>query len=280
MKHSRILLYAFLYSLMMLSCKSKNSSPSKELISELGLKRGEIISCGPPDAQFGAVNFEMTCNEKAKKDFNLAIELLHSFEYDESEKMFSKVIDETPECAMAYWGVAMCNFHPLWNPPTQAELQKGARSIAIAKSISTKSERESGYINAIGLFYEDWDKTNHHTRCIHFEKAMEKLHNKYADDHEAAIFYALALDAAADPGDKSYANQKKAAAILNALYLTEPNHPGIIHYLIHTYDYPGWLFWGCRQQKDMPKLPRRLHTRCTCHHIFLQGSVFGTTTFY
>ena len=229
---------------MMLSCKNKNSSPSKEVIAELKLKRGDVISCGPPDAQFGTVDFKMTCNEKVKKDFNLAIELLHSFEYDESEKLFSKIIDETPECAMAYWGVAMCNFHPLWNPPTESELQKGAKSIAIAKSINTKSARESGYINAIGLFYKDWDKADHHTRCIYFEKAMEQLHIKYADDHEAAIFYALALDAAADPRDKTYANQKKAAAILNALYAVEPNHPGIIHYLIHTYDYPGLAVLG------------------------------------
>jgi hypothetical protein len=119
------------------SCKRKNSGPSKELIDQIDLKRGDIISCGPPDNQFGSVDFEMTCNEKAKKDFNLAIELLHSFEYDESEKAFAKVIDETPECAMAYWGVAMCNFHPLWNPPTESELKKGAKAIEIANSIST-----------------------------------------------------------------------------------------------------------------------------------------------
>ena len=211
----------------------------------------------------------MTCNQNARKDFNLAVELLHSFEYDESEKLFSKIIDETPECAMAYWGVAMCNFHALWNPPTEAELQKGARSIAIAKSISTKSARESGYINAIGLFYKDWEKTDHHTRCIYFEMAMEQLHIKYADDHEAAIFYALALDAAADPRDKSYANQKKAAAILNALYAEEPRHPGIIHYLIHTYDYPGLAVLGLPAAKRYAEVaPSSAHALHMPSHIF------------
>jgi tetratricopeptide (TPR) repeat protein len=269
MKHFRVLLYVFLLSLMMLSCKNKNSSPSKEVIAELKLKRGDVISCGPPDAQFGTVDFKMTCNEKVKKDFNLAIELLHSFEYDESEKLFSKIIDETPECAMAYWGVAMCNFHPLWNPPTESELQKGAKSIAIAKSINTKSARESGYINAIGLFYKDWDKADHHTRCIYFEKAMEQLHIKYADDHEAAIFYALALDAAADPRDKTYANQKKAAAILNALYAVEPNHPGIIHYLIHTYDYPGLAVLGLPAARKYAEVaPSSAHALHMPSHIF------------
>lgn len=228
----------FLLAASILSCNNQNSTPSNELIKQLNLKRGDIISCGPPDAQFGSVDFDMTCDEKAKKDFNLAIELLHSFEYDESEKVFAKIIDETPGCAMAYWGVAMCNFHPLWNPPTEAELEKGSKAINIAKAITTKSAREAGYINAIGLFYKDWNTTDHHTRCVNFEHAMEKLYASYPDDKEAAIFYALSLDAAADPTDKTYAKQKKAGAILEALYKVEPNHPGVIHYIIHTYDYP------------------------------------------
>lgn len=227
-----------LFPLVILSCKNKNAFPSKDVISELNLKTGKVIACGPPDAQFGTLDFDMSCNEKAKKDFNLAVELLHSFEYDEAEKVFAKLIEAYPDCAMAYWGVAMSNFHPLWNPPTGAELQKGANAIAIANGINTKTEREAGYINAIGSFYKDWDKKDHQTRCVLFEKAMEQLYIKYPGDHEAAIFYALALDASANPTDKTYANQKKAGTILDALYKSEPNHPGIIHYIIHTYDYP------------------------------------------
>ena len=177
MKCRRHILWLLLLSwILIISCKNNNSIPSKELIDKLNLKKGAIISCGTSDKQFGVVSFEMTCNENLKEDFNLAIELLHSFEYDEAEKAFAKVIDEAPDCAMAYWGVAMCNFHPLWNPPTEAELKKGSKAVEIAKSITQKSERESGYINAIGLFYKDWDKLDHHTRCINFEKAMEKLY--------------------------------------------------------------------------------------------------------
>ncbi len=209
------------------------------MISRLQLKRGSIISCGPPDAQFGTVDFGTTCNASTKEDFNVAVELLHSFEYDEAEKAFAKVIEESPDCAMAYWGVAMSNFHPLWAPPTAAELQKGARAVEIANSIQGKSSRESDYINAIGSFYEDWDKKDHSARCLQFEKAMEQLYTKYPGDNEAAIFFALALDAAVSPTDKTYSNQKKAGDILNALYEKAPNHPGIIHYIIHTYDYPG-----------------------------------------
>ena len=239
LSNTSVWLFYILSVAALISCNRNNSVPSKELINQINLKRGNIISCGPPDVQFGSVDFEMTCNEKIKKNFNLAIELLHSFEYDESEKVFAKVIDETPGCAMAYWGVAMCNFHALWTPPSEAELKKGSKAIEIANTITKKSERESTYINAIATFYKNWNKTDHRTRCINYEKAMEKIHNTYPDDKEASIFYALALDASANPNDKTYTNQKKAGSILNALYLSEPNHPGIIHYIIHTYDYPG-----------------------------------------
>ena len=232
------LLYILIVS-PFISCNGNNSAPSKELINGINLKRGNVIFCSAADKQFGSVDFEMTCNEKTKKDFNLAIELLHSFEYDESEKVFAKIIDETPECAMAYWGVAMCNFHLLWTAPTETELQKGSKAIEIANNIKKKSERESAYINAISTFYKNWNKTDYHTRCINYEKAMEKIYNSYPGDKEASIFYALALDGSANPNDKTFANQKKAAALLKALYPSEPDHPGIIHYLIHTYDYPG-----------------------------------------
>jgi len=224
---------------VLVSCGAQSSDPSKEMIKRIDLKRGEIISCGPPEKQFGTVEFDISCDKKVKKDFNLAMALLHSFEYDEAEKVFARIIDEAPGCAMAYWGVAMCNFHPLWTPPSEPELQKGLKAIEIAKSLSRKTDRESAYIDAIEQFYKDWNKKDQVTRCISFEKAMEKLYVSYPDDKEAAIFYALALDASAKPTDKTYSNQKKAGAILQALYLGEPNHPGILHYIIHTYDYPG-----------------------------------------
>lgn len=220
------------------ACNS-NSNSSKDLISDLNLKKGNVISCGDPGKEFGAVNFDMSCDASVKEEFNLAMEMLHSFEYDESEKMFAKVIEKAPDCAMAFWGVAMSNFHPLWNPPTEAELIKGSKAIVIAKSISGKSEKETAYIDAIAAFYNDWQHNDHSKRCLNFEKAMEDLHARFPGDKEASIFYALALDAAADPTDKSYARQKKAGDILNALYPGQPDHPGIIHYIIHTYDYPG-----------------------------------------
>lgn len=200
------------------------------------LKRGEIISCGPADKQFGDVQFETSCKEKEL--FNLAVKLLHSFEYDEAEKVFAEIIDKEPGAAMAYWGIAMCSFHPLWTPPTEPELRKGAKASELAQSINSKTKREGLYIDAIASFYKDWDKIDHRSRCLEFEKGMEKIYREYPDDMEAAVFYALSLDASADPADKTFAKQKKAGAILNGLYSGHPNHPGIVHYIIHTYDYP------------------------------------------
>jgi len=233
-----ILSLSFIFCLA-LACNNKSSAPSKETISQVQLKTGPVINCGPPDKQFGSTSFANSCQPALQKDFNMAIALLHSFEYDEAEKVFAGIIDKDPACAMAFWGVAMCSFHALWTPPSDAELAKGARAIDIAAGIQPVSARETAYINALSAFYKDWQKADHRTRCLNYEKAMEQVHNSYPDDKEAAVFYALALDAAADPADKTFANQKKAGAILNALYPAEPNHPGIIHYIIHTYDYPG-----------------------------------------
>ncbi|CAN5714724.1 hypothetical protein BH10BAC3_BH10BAC3_00680 [soil metagenome] len=264
---SRVLF--FLPVTLMLACGGKHSNPSKELINQLHLKSGQLISCGPPDKEFGIVDFEITGSEKVKNEFNTAMELLHSFEYDESEKVFSKIINESPDCAMAYWGVAMCNFHQLWEPPTEADLKKGATAIEIAKSITRKSARESGYIDAIAAYYKDWNKTATKIRSINFEKAMERLHSTYPNDKEAAIFYALALDAAADPTDKTYTNQKKAGDLLNALYTAEPNHPGIIHYIIHTYDYPGIAKLGLPAARKYAMVaPSSAHALHMPSHIF------------
>ena len=222
-----------------LSCGKKNKIPSDEAINAINLKRGEIISCGPPSKQFGTVAFDMSCPEKVRKDFDLAIALLHSFEYEEAEKAFAKVIEQEPACAMAYWGVAMSNYHQVWpSPPSPVELEKGNKAIIVAQSLSEKTARESDYINAMAQFYKDWNKVDHRTRALNFQKAMESLYKKYPADKEAAIFYALALDGSADPADKTYSNQKKAGAILSGLYPNEPDHPGIVHYIIHSYDYP------------------------------------------
>jgi tetratricopeptide (TPR) repeat protein len=251
------------------SCNNTSSKSAGTIKQEIDLKRGAVISCGSTNNQYGEVDFNITGSEKSKEDFNLGVKLLHSFEYDESEKVFAKIIDANPECAMAWWGVAMSNFHALWTPPTEAELIKGSKAVEIARSINTKSERESAYIEAIAEFYKDWKKTDHITRCVRYEKAMEKVFAGYPEDKEAAIFYALALDASAKPTDKTFANQKKAAAILNGIYPSQPNHPGIIHYIIHTYDYPGLAELALPSARKYAEVaPSSAHALHMPSHIF------------
>ena len=268
MKQSLPTLTALLLLLLSFSCKEKNTNPTDQAIKELQLKQGTLISCGPPDKEFGSVTFETSCTAHAA-DFNLGMELLHSFEYDEAEKVFARIIAKNPGCAMAYWGVAMSNFHPLWAPPTQDELTKGAKALAIARNIPDESPIEQAYINALSKFYSDWENADHHTRCLRFEKAMEDLHTAYPNNTEAAILYALSLTAAADPADKTLANQRKAGALLMALYQQEPNHPGIVHYIIHTYDYPELAALALpAAQKYATLAPSSAHALHMPSHIF------------
>lgn len=225
--------------LLIVSCQPKKDQSQREAeLKSIDLIRGDIALCGSENGEFGTVNVDLSCIEKVKGNFNLATALLHSFEYAEAEKVFAKVIDEDPDCLMAYWGVAMCNFHPLWSPPGKEDLEKGSKVIALARSLESKSPRESDYLEAIATIYDQWDKLDYRARALKFEKATENIYKKYPDDEEAAIFYALALRTTAEPTDKSFRNQRKAGEILNAVFIKEPNHPGIAHYIIHTNDYP------------------------------------------
>lgn len=253
--------------LAMLSCAEKRPTPAKDTILALNLKKGALINCGP-SLQLGSLAFSISADAGIKDDFNLGLKLLHSFEYDEAEKVFARIIDQQPACAMAYWGIAMSNFHPLWTPPAAAELTKGAKAIALAGSLRA-SPKEADYIRAVGAYYEDWEKTTHRQRCLRFEQAMEKLHTTYPDDQEAAILYALALNAAADPADKTFQKQEKAAGILQALWPGQPNHPGIVHYLIHTYDVPALAARGLTAARKYAAIaPSSSHALHMPSHIF------------
>ncbi len=260
---------AWLILFLLLSCKKpQGNAPSQASIAEMNLKRGQIVTCGAPSFQFGSAAFPTTCNENSKEDFTLGIKLLHSFEYDEAEKAFSKVVDQSPDCAMAWWGIAMANFHPLWSPPTEDELRKGSKAIQIAQSLET-SPREKAYIEAIAAFYTHWETLDHRTRALNFEKGMEQVYKNNPDDKEAAIFYALALDAAADPTDKTFTKQQKAGRILQALYPSQPHHPGIVHYLIHTYDSPEMAEQGLTAARKYASIaPSSAHALHMPSHIF------------
>lgn len=229
---------AILLSAALAACKNNSQFSASELAASLELKRGSIISCGPADAQFGSLQFQITGSPRTQEQFTMGVKMLHSFEYEEAEKIFAAIIDKEPGCAMAYWGVAMSNFHPLWMPPSEAEFTKGIKALEIAKKLSAPSGKEADYISALSAYFTQGEKENHRSRCLRFEQAMQALHKQYAEDKEAAIFYALSLTAAADPADKTYTKQKQAGELLNRLYPGQPDHPGIIHYVIHAYDVP------------------------------------------
>lgn len=265
--------------LLLAGCAGKQKAPGNEAINAMNLKKGRTILCGPADRQLGAVSFGISCSGGVRDDFNFALALLHSFEYDEAEKAFAAIIDKEPACAMAYWGVAMSNFHPLWSPPTKQEFEKGRKAVDIARSISGKTARETAYIDAIAEFYKNPDKTTHRSRCINFEKAMEKIYAAYPGDLDAAALYALALNGAADPTDKTFSKQKKAGEILSAQG-QNPSHPGIIHYIIHSYDYPSLAAIALpAARKYAAVAPSSAHAQHMPSHIFVRLGLWDESIF-
>src|SRR5437867_10689009 len=217
----------------------------------------------------GRVNFAVSCNAAAQQQFNRAVALLHSFWYDEAEKAFTEVTKTDPKCGMGYWGIAMSFYHPVWSPPTGAELRNGSAAVQRANIVSARTQKERDYIAAIEAFFKDTDKLDHRTRAVAYEKAMEQLYERYPDDREAAVFYALALNATAAPTDKTYANQLKAGATLEKVFAEQPHHPGVAHYIIHSYDYPPLASRGLIAARSYAKTaPSVPHAQHMPSHIF------------
>jgi len=219
--------------------------------------------------KLGKVRFSVSCDPSVEKQFTSAMAMLHSFWYEKASDTFAAVAEKDPTCAMAYWGVAMTYYHQLWQSPGPADLKAGATDIEKAKLSGVKTQRERDYIAALETFYKDADKLDHRTRALAYENAMDQLQTRYPDDHEAAIFHALALLATAPPTDKTYVNQKKAGSILEPLFVEQPEHPGIAHYIIHAYDYPplaqSALDAARRYAEIAPDSPHALHMPS---HIF------------
>lgn len=219
--------------------------------------------------KLGRVNFSVSCNTAAQQQFNRAVALLHSFWYDEAAKAFTEVTKTDPKCGMGYWGIAMSSYHPVWSPPSAAELRDGLTAVQSANTVGAKTQREKDYIASIQVFFKDADKIDHRIRALAYEKAMEQLYLRYPKDHEGAIFYALALLGTSLPTDKTYANQKRAAEILNKILLAEPEHPGVAHYLIHSFDYPALAPMALDAARSYAKIaPSSPHALHMPSHIF------------
>ena len=222
------------------------------------------------EERLGEVSFPISCSPAAQQQFNRAVAMQHSFFFPETVKAFTAIAEKEPSCAMAYWGIAISQRpNPLVGPFPGDVLKRGWEAIEKARAASQKTEREIAWIEALAAYYQDYASVPQQRRTANYEAAMARLWARYPDDAEAAIFYALALNEAADPADKTYAKQLKAADILEKLEPKYPNHPGIPHYIIHSYDYPELAMRGvlaaARCAQLAPSAPHALHMPS---HIF------------
>jgi hypothetical protein len=213
----------------------------------------------------GTVHFSTSCNSDAQKEFDRAVALLHSFQFSSAIQGFQASLKSDSSCGIAYWGVALSQ----WSNPfavglkDKNQLEAGRANAELANTTGAKTERERAYIGAVGNLYRDFENTPQRQRLLAYRDAMEQVAGKYPEDHEAQIFYALAIAASEELADKTYAGRLKAGAILEELFKEEPNHPGLAHYIIHTYDVPplaGRALVAARRYSEIaPDAPHALH---------------------
>jgi len=232
----------------------------------------------------GTVDFKVKGAPEVRSEFIRGVALLHSFFYEEARRIFTEVAARDPNCAMAQWGIAMTWWHPIWTPPTSDEMSAGKAAIEKAMGMTAGTERERGFIQALNVYYNSSDSptagavgqschgpVGARDRVVAYEKAMRQLSEKYPDDFEAQTFYAFAILAVgyATPTDTTLAKQLQAAALLEKLWKKNPNHPGVTHYLIHSYDYPALAERGLPAARSYgsiaPWVPHALHMPS---HIF------------
>jgi len=232
----------------------------------------------------GTVDFPVSCAPAVRPEFMRGVALLHSFFYEEARRIFTAVAEKDPTCAMAQWGIAMTWWHPIWTPPTTDEMRAGKAASDKAMAMTGGTDCEQRFITALNAYYNTPDgpatgvvgqschgPVGPRERVVAYEKAMRQLSDRYPDDLEAQTFYALAILAVgyATPTDTALSNQLQAAGILEKLWKKNPNHPGVTHYLIHSYDYPALAERGLAAARTYgsiaPWVPHALHMPS---HIF------------
>jgi hypothetical protein len=215
--------------------------------------------------KLGTVAFETSCSAQAQSQFNRAVALLHSFEFLRAIEAFGATLKTDPSCAMAEWGIALSR----WSNPfavglrPAGPLQQGRDAVARARTIGPRTDRERAYVEAVSRLYADFETKDQAARLLAYRDAMSKVAAAYPNDTEASIFYALSVAAAASPADKAFTDQLAAGAILEKLIARQPDHPGLAHYIIHSYDYPPLadraLEAARRYAKIAPSAPHALH---------------------
>ena len=269
MTHSGKLILLFSIFISFSSCNNKKtSSLESPAFANLELNRGELLLCGDPN--FGEVSFSLSCRYDLRETFDLGLTLIHSFEYAEAEKAFVSILDKDSECLMAYWGAAMSILnHPLSFKQNPKSLKRGEELLKVAKTLTPNNEKEKDYIDAVSIYFKDWQNLDTQTRKLNYESKMEELYIKYPDDVETAVFYSLSVLATADLNDKTYSKQKKSGKILEKLFEKYPNHPGIAHYIIHNYDSPELAHMALTTARKYAVIaPSSAHAQHMPSHIF------------
>jgi tetratricopeptide (TPR) repeat protein len=253
------------------------------MLTAVGAERSAVPAPGDLRAA-GTVDFKVSGAPEVRSEFIRGVALLHSFFYEEARRIFTEVAARDPNCAMAQWGIAMTWWHPIWTPPTSDEMRAGKAAIEKGMAMKAGTDLERGFITALNAYYNTPDSptaglvgqschgpVGAPDRVVTYEKAMRQLAEKYPDDFEAQTFYAFAILALgyATPADTTLAKQLQAAALLEKLWKKNPNHPGVTHYLIHSYDYPSLAERGLAAARSYgsiaPWVPHALHMPS---HIF------------
>ncbi len=225
--------------------------------------------------EVGTVHFPTSCDRAATQSFHAGLALLHHMMYEQARTQFQAAAAADADCAIAYWGIAMTQLHPLWEPPTDEAFRNGVDAVrqarAIDRAIDNGTDRERAHIDAIAAYFDDSADIGHRARLRAWESALQRVHRAHPDDTDAGAFHALAQLSNAPADDSTFQTQARAGELLEQLMADAPEHPGLFHYTIHAYDNPALAERGVRVAREYdslaPDVPHALHMPS---HIFVR----------
>src|SRR5258707_7344561 len=248
------------------------NTQSGRILFAAGLITAALTSgvMGQQDQKLGKVVFPTSCDPNVQAEFDRGVAMLHSYWFLIARRTFEGVLQQDPSCAIAYWGVAMDYLNnTLLGPPPRADAEAGWAALERARAIGAKTPRERDLIEALSAYFRDHDKIAVDARLAAYNAAMERMAERYPDDYEVQTYYALTLQASAQKSDLTYAKQIKSAAILEKLFDQNPQHPGVTHYLIHTFDFAPLADKGIAPARRYAGIaPAVPHARHMPSHIY------------